>query len=114
MGIDGADVKFSEQCQELLVLPEERELLLRISELPEVVTDAAKVLEPHRLIYFCQDLIKIFHSYFTKYRNSEKIIAKDDVLKTKARLALTFAVKQAIFNALNILGISAPEYMEQS
>lgn len=97
--------------QALLNLPEERELLLRVSELDEVVRDAALHFEPHRLIYFCQDLIKIFHGYFTKYRHSEKIIS-DDLDKTKARLSMILVLKQAIFNALSILGISAPERME--
>lgn len=97
--------------QEKLILPEERELLLRAAELDEVVKDAANVLEPHRLIYFCQELVKIFHGYFTKYRHTEKIIS-DDQEKSQARLSLIFAVKQTIFNALNILGISAPERME--
>lgn len=97
--------------QEKLKLPEERELLLRAAELDEVVKDAANALEPHRLIYFCQELVKIFHGYFTKYRHTEKIIS-DDQEKSQARLSLIFAVKQTIFNALNILGISAPERME--
>lgn len=102
---------FSLSDQEKLTLPEERELILRAGELGEVVADAAANLEPHRLIYFCQELIKIFHSYFTKYRHSEKIIS-DDLAKSRARLALIFALKQAIFNALTILGICAPERMD--
>lgn len=96
-----------------LTLPEERELILRVSELDEVVKEAALALEPHRLIYFCQELIKIFHGYFTKYRHSEKIIS-DDEEKSRARLSLIWVLKQAIFNALSILGISAPERMEQA
>lgn len=110
----GLDVKvFSVEHQKALTLPEERELIVRLSELDEIVTDAALSLEPHRLIYFCQDLIKIFHSYFSKYRHSEKIISSD-TLKATARLAMVKALKQAIFNALRFLGISAPERMDQS
>jgi arginyl-tRNA synthetase len=106
------DVKeFSKNHQQSLSLPEERELILRISELDEVVRDAAENLEPHRLIYFCSELIKTFHSYFTKYRHSEKIISMDEH-KTEGRLAMVFAIKQAIFNALSFLGISAPKHME--
>jgi arginyl-tRNA synthetase len=96
--------------QEALCLPEERELLLKTTELAEVVQEALLALEPHRLIFFCQDLIRSFHSYFTKYRHSEKIIS-DDVLKTKARLALVFALKTCIANALSFLGLTAPDYM---
>jgi arginyl-tRNA synthetase len=104
---------FDLDLQTMLTLPEERELLLRISELDEVVAEAAQVLEPHRLIYFCHDLIKTFHAYFTKYRHSEKMISSD-TKKTLARLSLVFAVKQSIFNALSFLGISAPDHMEMN
>lgn len=110
-GIEIDAQRFDAALQKLLILPEERELVLRVSELDEVVQEAANVLEPHKLIYFCHELIKIFHTYFTKYRSSEKMISSDKE-KTEARLALVFAVKQSIFNALNILGISAPDYME--
>ena len=97
--------------QGALKLPEERDLLLRVTELAEIVREAALALEPHRVIYYCQDLIKLFHSYFTKYRHTEKILS-DDRVKSAARLSLVFAVKQTIFNALNFLGLSAPDYME--
>lgn len=110
-GIEVDARTFDAALQKLLVLPEERELVLRVSELDEVVQEAAALLEPHKLIYFCHELIKIFHTYFTKYRSSEKMISAD-VEKTQARLALVFAVKQSIFNALSFLGISAPDYME--
>lgn len=103
--------QFDQQSMALLTLPEERELLLKISELAEIVREAAFALEPHRLIYFSQDLVKSFHSYFTKYRHSERIIS-DDMNKTLARLSLVSVVKQTIFNALQFAGISAPEYME--
>lgn len=104
---------FSPALQALLSLPEERELLLKASELGDAVKEAAFALEPHRLIYFCQDLIKNFHSYFTKYRHSERIISEDKE-KTKARLCLVFALKQTIFNALHFIGISAPDRMDVS
>lgn len=105
--------QFHKTHQEYLKLPEERELLLRIGEFDEAVSEAAFALEPHRLIHYCQDLIKIFHSYFTKYRHSEKIIS-DDRDKTLARLALISSLKQTIYNALKLLGISAPERMEMT
>lgn len=94
-----------------LSLPEERALLLKMSELEDVVRDAADSLEPHKLLYFAQELIKLFHGYFTSYRSSEKIIG-DDPLKTAARLKMVFALKLTIKSTLGILGLSAPDYME--
>lgn len=96
-----------------LTLPEERELLIKASELAEVVREAALALEPHRVIYFCQDLVKSFHSYFTKYRHTERVIS-DDADKTMARLCLVLVLKVTINNALSFLGVSAPERMELS
>jgi arginyl-tRNA synthetase len=116
--LNKADLKFNPEEfglaeQEALKLPEERDMLLKITELAEVVREAALALEPHRVIYYAQDLIKLFHSYFTKYKHTEKILS-DDRVKSAARLSLVFALKQTIFNALNFLGLSAPDYMEFS
>jgi arginyl-tRNA synthetase len=103
--------EFSLVQQQALLLPEERELVLKLTELEEVVREAAHALEPHRVIYYCQDLIKSFHSYFSKYKHSEKIIS-DNKITSQARLSLVFVLKQSIFNALSFLGLSAPDYME--
>lgn len=109
--VDARD--FSESLQAQLRLPEEREMQLMIAELEDLVKESAQALEPHRLIYYCQSLIKTFHTYFTKYRHQEKIIT-DDAATTEARLMLVSAVKQTIFNALSFLGISAPDHMRSS
>lgn len=104
---------FGAHEQKLLVLPEEREMILAISEFEDTVTRAALSLEPHKIIYFAHGLVKLFHSYFTKYRNDEKIISENKSL-TLARLSLVSAVKQTLQNSLLFLGISAPEHMKQS
>lgn len=95
---------------ECLVLVEERSMVKKIAAFPEIVVAAAQNLEPHRVLYYCQELVAEFHSYFTKYRHSERIIS-DDVELTTARLALVACLKQTLFNALNMLGITAPEAM---
>lgn len=93
-----------------LTLPEERTMIKKVAAFPDVVLTSANTLEPHRVLYYCQELIAEFHSYFTKYRHAERIIS-DDAELTQARLALVSAVKLTLFNALNMLGISAPESM---
>lgn len=93
-----------------LVLPEEKAMLKKMSQLPDVVVSAAERLEPHHVLYFCQELIGDFHSYYTKYR-SDPIIS-DDAEKTQGRLALVAALKHTLKSAFHILGISAPEHME--
>lgn len=93
-----------------LVLPEEKAMLKKMSQLPDVVTSAAEKLEPHHVLYFCQELIADFHAYFTQYKSDPIISA--DAEKTQGRLALVAALKETLRSAFGILGVSAPEYME--
>ncbi|MBL8956624.1 MAG: arginine--tRNA ligase [Myxococcaceae bacterium] len=94
-----------------LTLPEERMLLKRMSLLPDLVAGAADALEPHRVLYYCQELIAGFHQYYTKYKHTERVIT-DDPVKTQGRLAMVAALKQTLKAAFGILGITAPDYME--
>ncbi len=93
-----------------LVLPEEKAMLKKMSQLGDVVASAAEKLEPHHVLYFCQELIADFHSYYTRYKTDP--IISDDKEKTQGRLALVAALKQTLASAFGILGISAPEHME--
>lgn len=93
-----------------LVLPEEKLLLKKMSQLPDVVASSADRIEPHHVLYYCQELIGDFHAYYTQYK-SDPIIS-DDAEKTQGRLALVAALKQTLKCAFLILGIDAPEHME--
>jgi arginyl-tRNA synthetase len=94
-----------------LQLPEERLLIKKMSLLPEVVRSAAAALEPHRVLYFCQELISEFHGYYTKYKNTERVVSPD-LDMTQARLAMVTALKQTLRCAFHILGVDAPEQMQ--
>ncbi|HYH95316.1 arginine--tRNA ligase [Hyalangium sp.] len=93
-----------------LTLPEELVMLKKMSQLPDVVASAADRLEPHHVLYFCQELITDFHSYYTRYK-ADPIIGSD-LEKTQGRLALVAALKQTLKSAFALLGINAPDYME--
>ena len=93
-----------------LTLPEEKLLLKKMSMLPEVVAQAANALEPHRVLYFCQELIAEFHSYYSKYSRTERVIS-DDLELSQGRLALVAALKATLKSAFAILGVDAPEQM---
>ena len=103
--------KITDEHLRALVLPEERTILKKISTFPELVAGAADALEPHRVLYYCQDLISDFHGYFTKYRHTERIVS-DDAAKTQGRLAMVAALRMTLKNALGLIGIHAPDYME--
>ncbi|MEK6660560.1 MAG: arginine--tRNA ligase [candidate division NC10 bacterium] len=91
---------------EPLDLPEEMGLIKQLALYPELVIGAAQALEPHRLTAYLHDLAARFHGYYNRHR----IISTDTSL-TGARLALVAACRVVIGNALNLLGVSAPERM---
>jgi arginyl-tRNA synthetase len=96
-----------------LRLPEEMDLLKRVLQFPELVAAAAQALEPHRIVFYLQETIAAFHAYYTKYKKTERVIS-DDARKTAARLYLVWTIKQTLRNALAILGVSAPERMDEA
>lgn len=87
---------------------EEEMLLLRVlAQFPLVVSSSAVTLEPYRLVLYLNELAKIFHNFYTKY----KVVSVDAVALSKARLYLVTAVKQILANGLGLLGVSIPERM---
>ena len=72
---------------------------------------AAQALEPHKVVFYLQETIAAFHSYYTKYKNTERVISEDE-RKTTARLYLIWTLKQTLANALSVLGVSAPDRMD--
>lgn len=89
-----------------LALPEERELMRRLVQFPDLVEGAAAALEPHRVAYWLSELAGLFHPYYRSHR----VIQPDRSLML-ARLALCTAVGQVLRNGLALLGVSAPEAM---
>lgn len=85
---------------------EELAVIKKIAEYPEVISKAAKFLEPHRLTTYLMELAGVFHSFYQKHR-----VVTDDRTLTLARLKLVLAVKQVLKNGLDLLKISAPERM---
>ena len=89
-----------------LTLDEELALTKLLIRYPEVVTGAAEQLEPHRLVFYLQELAAAFHSYYNRHR-----VLVDEPAVTQARLLLVNAVRIVLRNALGLLGMAAPERM---
>ena len=89
-----------------LDLPEELALAKMLSRYPETVEGAARQLEPHRIVFYLQELAALFHSYY----NRQRVLVEDEAL-SKARLYLVNSVRIVLENALLLLGVSAPEQM---
>lgn len=97
---------FADVDLNLLILPEEIALIKKITAFPEVVESSCRTLEPHRLIYYLNDLASAFHSYYNKYK-----VVSDAAALTGARLFLVKTVHIVTGNALRLIGVSAPEKM---
>ncbi|WP_435168251.1 arginine--tRNA ligase [Paenibacillus glycanilyticus] len=84
----------------------EFDLLRKLGELPQEVSEAAAQYAPHRLIRYVYELASQFHSYY----KAERVIT-EDAAQTQARIALLGAVRIVIANTLRLVGVSAPERM---
>lgn len=90
----------------LLSNKEELSLIKKLIAYPMLLENAARTFEPHRITFYLQELAKLFHSYYHKYK-----VITDDIETTKARLALCLAAKIILYDALTILGVTSPEKM---
>ncbi len=92
-----------------LGLPEEIELLKKLSELPEVVARAAAAREPHHMAYYLREVAGLWNGYLQDGQRHR--ILSDDAKLSAARLGLAAAVRIVLANGLGLLGLSAPETM---
>ena len=102
----GWDIELGQANLNLLKEADEQKLLTVLARFPEVVAAAATNLEPHLVANYLRDLAGEFHTYY----NAHKIIVDEDALRN-ARLNLSAAIRQTIYNGLQLLGVSAPERM---
>jgi arginyl-tRNA synthetase len=77
-----------------------------LAQYTDTVEEAARVLEPHRIIFYLIDLASEFHRFYNRHR----IITEDGEL-TGARLYLAWAVGKVLRSGLATVGVSAPEQM---
>ena len=91
----------------VLETDEERELLREIARFPAVIEAAADDLEPHTVATFTREFADAYNAF---YRECPVVTAEDDELRA-ARVALVAAAKHTMANALDVLGVEAPESM---
>jgi arginyl-tRNA synthetase len=90
----------------LLAAPTEQALMLKLADYPEMLARATADLAPHDLAFYLRDLAAAFHGYYA----AERFLV-DDASLARARVALLAATRQVLRNALQLLGVSAPEAM---
>jgi len=90
----------------LLTAPQEEKLIACLARYRTMLVEAALHHEPHLLAAYLHELAKHFHAYYNAYK-----FLSEEVALTQARVNLILAVKQVIYNGLNIIGVSAPKEM---
>jgi arginyl-tRNA synthetase len=93
-----------------LIHDRENELLGALAEYPRIVQTAAELRQPHRIARYLEELAGTYHGFYADCRVLPMGDEKPSALHT-ARLLLCASTKQVISNALDLLGVSAPERM---
>ena len=91
----------------LLKEPLERDLVLALAQFPETFVNSAENLKPNSIADYANLLADKFNSFY----NAFPVIKAKPVALSNARLALVEAITIVLRNALNLLGIVAPEKM---
>jgi arginyl-tRNA synthetase len=84
-------------------------IIKKILDFPDLLISIADSREPHRLSAYTHELASMFHKYYAKQQIYNPKFAKSTI----ARLNLILAIKNVLFIALQLMGISAPEKMEK-
>ncbi len=95
----------------LSLLKDEAELALikKILQFPRAVEGAAQAHEPHRIAFFAHELAALFHSLWTRGKESPQLrfMVEGSWALTQARLALVTAAAQILWSSLKLLGVEA-------
>jgi len=91
---------------ERLTIEQEQTLLNQLARFPEVVSIAARELEPHQIAQYLRELAAAIHSWY----NACQFLVEEQAVRD-ARLALAAASRQVLANGLHLLGVTAPKSM---
>ena len=101
-----SDIKIDESGA-LLKEYSELELSKKLASFEDVVKTASKERAPYKITNYIHELAEKVHAFYTECR----VIDRDNLEVTSARLGLCLASKIVLRNALYLVGVSAPEKM---
>ena len=102
----GFDVKDLPKTFTTLTSEKTFNLIQILGNYPDIIRQAALQRSPHKITNYVNNLASAFHSFY----NDEQVISNDQ-LKTMERLSLLNATKIVLKDALNLVGVSAPNKM---
>jgi len=102
-----AGAKTGKPAYEMLKEKLEHEIILALASFPDMFVEAAEYLKPNLVADFANSLADKFNTFY----NAFQVIKAEPQGLSNARLALTDTVRIVLRNALNLIGILAPEKM---
>ncbi len=102
----GKDIPLDKEAKSL-AKPSEMALLKHLASFPNVILDATKERAPYKITNYIHDLAELVHGFYTECR----VIDRDNIDVSSSRLALCLASKIVMKDALDLIGVSAPEHM---
>lgn len=97
---------------QLLAHPAELALIRRMLQWPEVVELAARNLAPHHVAFYAYELARATQAWYDAGNDDRSMrILADDTAVQAARLKLAAAARQVLANALDTIGVTAPDRM---
>lgn len=127
-GLVESALPIDEDSLAALTHPDELAIVQLLAEWPDVIGDAARSREAHKIVTYLTMLTQHFQSYYTRLKNENDTILprsgqradgswKSDpanVAKVSARLSWVRAIRDVYAAGLDLLGISAPERMDRA
>lgn len=99
--ITGVDIEPAE------LAPEERDLIVTLTQFPEIITQAAIAYNPGTIANYIYELAKAYNKFYHEH----SILQAEDELVKQFRLQLSIASAKVISRGMNMLGIEVPERM---
>ena len=82
-------------------------LLKHLARFPNVIYDSAKERAPYKITNYIHELAELIHEFYTECR----VVDRSNIDISSSRLALCKACEIVMKNALNLIGVSAPNHM---
>jgi arginyl-tRNA synthetase len=89
------------------IAPEERELIVSLTQFPETIKQAAEVYSPAVVANYVYELAKIYNKFY----HEKSILQAEDEQSKQFRLHLSTATGKVIKKGMGLLGIEVPERM---
>ena len=106
----GIEFALTDFVPEILIDDKESDLVKTLAEYPKIGKISAALREPHRIARYAEELAGVYHRFY----DSCRVLPREDEQVTGltiARLLLCSATRQVLANALDLLGVLAPEKM---